>query len=185
MPLPKAPEATTYTYKELLAASYALAERLKALKPVSKKNSSQEDLVAIPPGSKVLLVYPPSPSFLVSFISLLLIDCVPVPVFPPDPMKLKVDAGQFASIVESAGATVALTNSAYNYAKKVIEMGGRGRGVFFCERFFVSHAPFRPWASFCQSALPLSLFAKKTPEYRDCGETGPLFSLVTVDCPHD
>jgi len=59
--------------------------------------------------------------------ALLLMGCVPVPVFPPDPLKLKVDAGQFSSIVKSSGATVALTNGQYNYAKKLTSLSASSK----------------------------------------------------------
>ena len=62
LPLGPSPENTTYTYKQLLASAYALSERLKSLK--AKKGGGP----ALAPGARVLLVYPPSPSFLVSFI---------------------------------------------------------------------------------------------------------------------
>ncbi|GMH62755.1 hypothetical protein TrLO_g15170 [Triparma laevis f. longispina] len=105
-PLPASPPATTYTYSELLSSVYALSARLT-------KDSN------IAEGSRVLLVYPPSPTFIVSFLALLQMGAVPVPVFPPDPLKLKVDANQFTSIIQSSGAEVALTNGEYNWGKKL------------------------------------------------------------------
>ncbi|GMH92707.1 hypothetical protein TrVE_jg10892 [Triparma verrucosa] len=116
-PLPPSPPNTTFTYKELLSSVCALSSRL---------STSPHSL---PPAARVLLVYPPSPSFIISFLSLLQIGCVPVPVFPPDPMKLKVDANQFQAIVESSGAEVALTNTEYNWGKKIGTFKNMGKAL--------------------------------------------------------
>jgi acyl-CoA synthetase (AMP-forming)/AMP-acid ligase II len=47
---------------------------------------------------------------------------IAVPVFPPDPRKLKKDLRHFISTQVSSGATVALTNDDYNFIKKVADI---------------------------------------------------------------
>ena len=44
---------------------------------------------------------------------------ISVPVFPPDPRRLKKDLVHFISIQKSSGATVALSHSPYNHAKRL------------------------------------------------------------------
>lgn len=75
-------------------------------------------------GSTCLLVYPPSLDFTVAFLACLRAGVIAVPCFPPDPKRLKKDLNMFAAIQGSSGATVALTNKMYNYAKKVCILEG-------------------------------------------------------------
>ncbi|CAN0381147.1 unnamed protein product, partial [Hapterophycus canaliculatus] len=70
-------------------------------------------------GDRVLLVYPPSLHFSVAFVACLRAGLVAVPVYPPDPRKLKKDIQAFSRTAASCGASVALTCSSYDYAKKV------------------------------------------------------------------
>ena len=70
-------------------------------------------------GDRVLLVYPPSLDFIVAFLACLRAGVIAVPVFPPHPGRLKKDLYMFSSIQRSSGATVALTNAQYNWAKKM------------------------------------------------------------------
>lgn len=44
---------------------------------------------------------------------------IAVPVFPPDPRKLKKDLHHFVSIQKSCTATIALTNAQFNFVKRV------------------------------------------------------------------
>ena len=97
----------SYTYSQLSSATSNLASHLL-------------NLCKIPPGNKVLLVYAPSLQFLVAFIACLKADLVAVPVFPPDPRKLKKDMYMFASIANDSGATHALTHSFYDHMKKAV-----------------------------------------------------------------
>ncbi len=71
------------------------------------------------PGDRVLLVYPPSLDFIISFIACLKAGLIAVPVFPPDPLRLNKDLSMFASLVQSCGAKSALTCHLYNYATKM------------------------------------------------------------------
>lgn len=66
----------------------------------------------------MLLVFLPSLDFIVAFLGCVLAGLVPVPVFPPDPRRLRKDLYQFASIQASSGARVALTHKPYNHLKK-------------------------------------------------------------------
>jgi len=70
-------------------------------------------------GDRVLLVFFPGLHFTASLIACLKAGLIAVPVFPPDPTRLKKDLNHFVSIQSSSGATVALTHSPYNYAKKL------------------------------------------------------------------
>jgi acyl-CoA synthetase (AMP-forming)/AMP-acid ligase II len=108
--VPEPNPTNRYSYLEILSAVHALVPVLKALKLAS--------------GSRVLLVYPPCPAFLIAFMACTQADLVPVPVFPPDPRSLKSTIVQFKSIVSSSGATTALTSSLYGYAKKVSDLAG-------------------------------------------------------------
>lgn len=73
----------------------------------------------IPERSTVMLVYPPSADFFIAFVACLRANVIPVPVFPPDPTKLKTHMYLFSSVQESSKAEVCLTNTDYNYAKKL------------------------------------------------------------------
>ena len=70
-------------------------------------------------GDRVILVYPPSLDFIVSFLGCLMASVIAVPVFPPDPGDLNKHVDMFCVIVESCGAKVALTSASYNYATKL------------------------------------------------------------------
>jgi acyl-CoA synthetase (AMP-forming)/AMP-acid ligase II len=57
--------------------------------------------------------------FTASLIACFKAGLIAVPVFPPDPRKLKKDLHHFISIQESCSAQVALTNSTFNFVKRV------------------------------------------------------------------
>lgn len=97
---------TPLTYGTLRSSVDALAAHILANLGLAK-------------GSTCLLVYPPSLDFTVAFLACLRAGVIAVPCFPPDPKRLKKDLNMFAAIQGSSGATVALTNKMYNYAKKV------------------------------------------------------------------
>ena len=65
-----------------------------------------------------MLVYPPSLDFIIAFLACIRASIVAVPVFPPDPRQMK-NLNLFASVHRSSGAKVALTNTDYNFAKKL------------------------------------------------------------------
>ena len=59
----------------------------------------------------MLLVFEPSLLYIVAFLGCCRAGLVAVPVFPPDPRKLKKDMYMFAVIAANSGAKVALTSS--------------------------------------------------------------------------
>jgi len=75
--------------------------------------------VKLQKGDRVLLVFFPSLDFTVSLLACFKAQLIAVPVFPPDPRKLKKDLHHFVSIQNSSNAKVALTNQQFNFVKKV------------------------------------------------------------------
>ena len=74
-------------------------------------------------GDRVLLVFFPGLQFMISLLACFIAGFIAVPVFPPDPRKLKKDLHHFISIQSSSGARVVLTHGLYNFAKKVTDIG--------------------------------------------------------------
>jgi len=70
------------------------------------------------PKDKVLLVYPPGLDFIVAFFACLKADVIAVPVYPPRPGFSK-DLRMFISVQSDCGANIALTNSSYDFAKRI------------------------------------------------------------------
>jgi acyl-CoA synthetase (AMP-forming)/AMP-acid ligase II len=70
-------------------------------------------------GDRVLLVFFPGLDFSAAIMACFKAELIAVPVFPPDPRRLKKDLHHFVSIQKSAEAAVALTNSQYNFVKKI------------------------------------------------------------------
>jgi len=77
---------------------------------------------AINVGDRVLLVFFPGLQFTITLLACLKAGIISVPVFPPDPRRLKKDLHHFISIQRNSGATVALSHSSYNYAKKLSDI---------------------------------------------------------------
>lgn len=100
----------TYTYQELDQASSYLAQNLL----------TQHS--ALSPGDRVLLVFFPSLSFTISLLACFKCGLVAVPVFPPDPRRLKKDLHHFVSIQKNSNARVVLTHNLYNHSKKLSEL---------------------------------------------------------------
>ncbi len=71
------------------------------------------------PGDRLLLVYSPSPDFVVAFVGCLAAGLVPVPVAPPNPFKLDVDLKTFDAVALDCGATAVLTDKSYQRAKRL------------------------------------------------------------------
>lgn len=69
-------------------------------------------------GDIILLVYPPGLEFIVAFVACLKAGIVAVPVYPPRPGMSK-DLKMFVAVQASCKATVALTSSTYDFAKRV------------------------------------------------------------------
>ncbi|GLZ28001.1 hypothetical protein Lesp02_01910 [Lentzea sp. NBRC 105346] len=76
------------------------------------------------PGDRALLVYPPGADFVRALIGCLVAGVVPVPVYPPNPLRLKHDLPGFNAIVDSCRPKAILTNGAYSRAKTVGAVGG-------------------------------------------------------------
>lgn len=70
-------------------------------------------------GDRVLLVFFPGLDFTISLLSCFKAGLIAVPVFPPDPRRLKKDLDHFVNIQSNSGSNVVLTNSQYNFVKKV------------------------------------------------------------------
>lgn len=77
-----------------------------------------EDL-GLEPGDRVLLVYPPSLDFVTAFIGCLVAGIMPVPVAPPNPMKLNNDLKAFESVAANSGSVAILTDGSYLRAKRL------------------------------------------------------------------
>eukprot|EP01039_Chlorochromonas_danica_P004978 gene4978-5466_t len=95
-----------YSYEELDRVTSSLAEHLI-------------NTVKLTKGDRVLLVFFPGLDFTVSLLACFKAQLIAVPVFPPDPRKLKKDLHHFISIQNSSNAKVALTNQQFNFLKKV------------------------------------------------------------------
>jgi acyl transferase domain-containing protein/acyl-CoA synthetase (AMP-forming)/AMP-acid ligase II/NAD(P)-dependent dehydrogenase (short-subunit alcohol dehydrogenase family) len=68
---------------------------------------------SLAPGDRALLVYPPSLDFVIGFVGCLAAGVVPVPVYPPDPMRLAADLPAFLRVLRDADTRVVLCNGAY------------------------------------------------------------------------
>ena len=86
------------------------------------------------PGDRAILVYPPSLDFVKAFLGCLAAGVIPVPVYPPNPFKLRKDLATFSKIAASAGVRGALTNSVYD----------RSRSLADVSNFFRTNAPRWP-----------------------------------------
>lgn len=84
----------------------------------SSTQSQSQNAAFLQQGDRVLLVFLPSLDFILAFLGCLYAGLVPVPVFPPDPRRLRKDLYMFASIQASSRARVALTHRAYDHLKK-------------------------------------------------------------------
>ena len=78
-------------------------------------NNVKTALAVVP---RAVLVYPPSLDFMIAFLGCIKAGIVAVPVFPPNPAR-RDTLQMFSRIVESCGARHALTNTEYNYLKKM------------------------------------------------------------------
>ena len=72
-------------------------------------------------GDRALLVFFPGLEFTASLLACFKAGIIAVPVFPPNPRKLRKDLDHFVSIQKSSGAKFALTHSQYNFAKKIAD----------------------------------------------------------------
>ena len=100
--------SVSYTYKQLDEASTTLANEL-----MNKHKLTTSD------SHRVLLVFFPGLHFTISLLACFKAGITAIPVFPPDPRKLKKDLHHFVSIQSSSGALTALTHKDYNFAKNM------------------------------------------------------------------
>ncbi|HKX12669.1 MAG TPA: AMP-binding protein, partial [bacterium] len=70
-------------------------------------------------GDRVLLVFPPGLDFIVGFYGCLYAGAVAVPIFPPQPGKLKQTLAPFESSARDAQAKCILCNS-FVYSKRLL-----------------------------------------------------------------
>ena len=97
-------DQVTLTFAQAREAAAAVAAHL----------TSQCGLKA---GDRVLLVYPPSLDFVVTFVGCLIAGIVPAPIYPPNPLKLRKDLATFQAIATNCQAAAVLTNKEYARAK--------------------------------------------------------------------
>ncbi|HZI03033.1 MAG TPA: fatty acyl-AMP ligase, partial [Archangium sp.] len=111
------PELPLYTWvdehgRDQLTLTFA--QTREAAAAVAAHLTSQCGLKA---GDRVLLVYPPSLDFVVTFVGCLMAGIVPAPIYPPNPLKLKQDLATFQAIATNCRAAAVLTNKEYARAK--------------------------------------------------------------------
>ncbi|GGU33511.1 acyl-CoA synthetase [Lentzea flava] len=71
------------------------------------------------PGDRAVLVYPPGPDFVRALLGCLAAGVVPVPVYPPNPVRPGHDLTGFRSVVDNCAPHAVLTNTAYDRARTV------------------------------------------------------------------
>jgi acyl-CoA synthetase (AMP-forming)/AMP-acid ligase II len=77
-------------------------------------------------GDRAVLVYPPGPDFVIALVGCLIAGIVPVPVYPPDPFRLRQTLPVFAAVLDNCAPRAVLTVKAYDRARSV----GAVAGVF-------------------------------------------------------
>ncbi|CAI5716673.1 unnamed protein product [Hyaloperonospora brassicae] len=127
--------------KEVVTSSLTcgdLNRRVQNLAAVLLASRQQHDRgLGLKAGDRVVLVYPPGLDFIVVFLACLRAGVVAVPVYPPDPRKLKKDINMFVAVTQNCQARVALTCSMYYNVKKIAAMK---------EKFTMSGAA--PWPEY-------------------------------------
>lgn len=78
-----------------------------------------------------MLVFFPGLDFSAALLACFKAQLIAVPVFPPDPRRLKKDLHHFVSIQQNSEAAIALTNSQYNFVKKIEDI----KNIFSSERW--------------------------------------------------
>ena len=69
------------------------------------------------PGDRAVLVYPPGADFVRTLMGCLIAGVIPVPVYPPSPIRLKQELAGFTRIVANCRPRAVLTNGVYERAK--------------------------------------------------------------------
>lgn len=99
----------SYSYLQLETITSALAQQLQTKYHLQKND-------------RILLVFLPGLNFTIALLACFKANLIAVPVFPPDPRKLQKDLHHFISITNNCGAKVVLTDSKYNFVKKVSDI---------------------------------------------------------------
>ncbi|RLN57985.1 hypothetical protein BBJ29_003389 [Phytophthora kernoviae] len=109
--------------KGIVTASLSCAElnkRVQNLAGLLRSSTQQHSKgLGLKQADRVLLVYPPGLDFIVAFLACLRAGVVAVPVYPPDPRKMKKDINMFVTVAQNCQANMALTNSLYYNVKKI------------------------------------------------------------------
>lgn len=109
--------AAFLSLQELVSASAALGGSLLSSHGIKQ-------------GERVLLVYLPGLDFIVAFLACLYVGVIPVPVYPPDPRNLRVNVAMFTMVAAAAGASTALSHSAYLDAVSLAKLKDSALGLF-------------------------------------------------------
>ena len=75
------------------------------------------------PGDRALLVYLPSPDFIIALLGCLAAGVVPVAVAPPNPFTLRHDLEAFTLVAADSGARAVLTHGAYDKIRTSVGAG--------------------------------------------------------------
>jgi acyl-CoA synthetase (AMP-forming)/AMP-acid ligase II len=75
-------------------------------------------------GDRAVLVYPPGPEFVIALVGCLIAGVVPVPVYPPDPFRLRQTLPAFTAIVANCQPRAVLTVRAYDRARGIGAVAG-------------------------------------------------------------
>lgn len=70
-------------------------------------------------GDFILLVYPPSIDFIISFIACLKAGIIAIPMFPPNPLRLDKGIKLFHTVIKECKTKYALTSSLYNFSSTI------------------------------------------------------------------
>ncbi|MFI1980187.1 fatty acyl-AMP ligase [Streptomyces wedmorensis] len=75
-------------------------------------------------GDRVLLCYPPGSDFTEALTACLWVGLIPVPVYPPNPLKLRYDVTALTQTAQDCGAVAVLTNTSYDRARTAGRIAG-------------------------------------------------------------
>lgn len=95
----------TITVGGLVGAAEAIAEALRGW--------------GFEAGDRAVLVYPPGADFIRALIGCLIAGVIPVPVYPPSPIRLKQELAGFNRIVANCRPRAVLTSGVYERAKTI------------------------------------------------------------------
>jgi acyl-CoA synthetase (AMP-forming)/AMP-acid ligase II/acyl carrier protein len=158
----KGDEVSSFTYKSLYNSIRHTAREIE--KSISGKVSK---------GSCVLIVLTPGLDFIVSFLACIAANYIPVPVYPPDPLKLRSYITAFATITSNCNAKVAITNSFYNQVRSAARFRDNLTKLFRNETF---SWPDLQWLELDPSSK--AAISYKDPQTNEHGFTIPSFESI-------